>query len=101
MTNKNQNIISGSLRLIKECPVCNTKYNLRRLQVIDFSEDGFLVYFSCPVCLSSLLAQITEAPFGLVGSAMLTDLEAEEIMKFRNGERVNYDDVLEIYQNLK
>ncbi|HPI67115.1 MAG TPA: hypothetical protein PKZ16_01030 [bacterium] len=100
MDNKNKNIINGSLRLIKQCPVCATKYEARKIQIIDFTENGVLVHFFCDVCQSSLLAQITEMPFGIVGSAMLTDLVAEEVNKFRNSGPVTIDDVIEVHQKL-
>ena len=98
---QNKNIILNSLRLIRKCPVCNSKYTQNRVQIIDSNQDGVLVYFSCPVCFSSLLAQIAEMPFGMVGSAMLTDLQADEVLKFKKGETVSVDDVLNVYQELK
>lgn len=97
----NQGIISNSLRLIKQCPVCNTKYTSRKVQIVDFSDTGVLLYFSCPVCFSSLLANVTEMPFGLVGSAMLTDLQFNEVKKFKNADPVNADDVLGVYKALE
>ncbi len=98
---KNKNIITNSLRLIRQCPVCQTKYEVRKVQVVDLTETGVLVYFSCPICFSSLIAQIVEAPFGMVGSAMLTDLEAGEVKKFKDGDGVTADDVLEVYERLE
>ncbi len=97
----NHGIISHSLRLIKQCPVCNTSYTSRKVQIVDFTETGVLLYFSCPICQSSLLAQIVEMPFGMVGSAMLTDLKFNEVQKFKNAQPVNADDVLEVYQKLE
>ena len=98
MNNKDTNIISSSLKLIKECPVCHTHYDIKKVQILDYSEDGVLVYFFCPICLSSLLANIIEMPFGVIGSAMLTDLEADEVLKFKKTGAVTVDDVLQVYQ---
>lgn len=95
------NIISSSLKLVKECPVCSTRYTTRRAQIVEQTEAGYLIYFSCIHCNSSLLANITEMPFGLVGSAMLTDLELNEVQKFKNSEPVTVDDVLEVHQKLE
>ena len=97
----NHSIINSSLRLIKQCPVCSTKYVSRKVQIIDYAESGVLLHFSCPTCFSSLLANVTEMPFGLVGSAMLTDLQAEEVLKFKNKEKVTSDDVLDVYERLE
>lgn len=98
---KNTSIINNSLRLIRQCPVCQTKYEVRKVQVVELTDSGVLVYFFCPICLSSLIAQITEVPFGMVGSAMLTDLEVDEVKKFKDGDGVTADDVLEVYQKLE
>jgi len=94
-------IIKRSLKLIKKCPVCNRQYLFSQAQLIEQTETEALVYFSCDSCHSSLLAKVINMPFGVIGSAMLTDLEAEEVLKFKKGEAVNVDDVLEVYQRLE
>ncbi|MCG2687093.1 hypothetical protein L6278_03115 [Candidatus Parcubacteria bacterium] len=99
--NKNKDIIQNSLKLVKNCPVCRTKYTIPMADVVQELETGYLVYFSCANCKSSLLTQISEMPFGLIGSAMLTDLELNEVLKFKNGEKVTVDDVLEVYESLE
>ncbi len=101
MDNKNKNIVNGSLRLIKQCPVCANNYEAQKIKIVDFTESGVLVHFFCEICQSSLLAQITEMPFGIVGSAMLTDLAAHEVNKFKNSGPVTIDDVIEVYQKLR
>lgn len=101
MNNKNKNIIENSLKLVKNCPVCSTKYTEKSAEVASEIESGYLMYFSCKKCSSSLLAQVVEVPFGLIGSAMLTDLELNEVLKFKNSEKVSVDDVLEVYQELE
>ena len=100
MQNKNT-LIQNSLKLIKSCPVCATEYTLVMADVVEDLEDAYLVYFSCSNCCSSLLAQVNEVPFGLIGSAMLTDLELNEVLKFKNSEKVCIDDVLEVYKKLE
>ncbi|MFH1610846.1 MAG: hypothetical protein ABIA91_03050 [Patescibacteria group bacterium] len=100
MNNRNK-IIENSLKLVKSCPVCNSKYTEKSAEVASEIEAGYLIYFACHKCSSSLLAQVVEAPFGLIGSAMLTDLELNEVLKFKNGEKVSVDDVLDVYQKLE
>jgi hypothetical protein len=96
-------LTSQSIRLIKHCPSCQTKYAEKDAKIVaPADKDGkVLIYFNCPVCQSSLLAQMVAMPFGLFGSAALTDLEANEVKKFIHGEKVSYDDVLEVYQKLE
>jgi|GEM_PF-351457 len=97
----NKNIIKNSLKLIKQCPVCNSEYLLEKITVVAGEEDGYLLHFSCNHCANALLVKIAPLPFGVIGSAMLTDLEANEVLKFKNAGTVSVDDVLEVYQNLE
>ncbi|PIT89804.1 hypothetical protein COU23_01905 [Candidatus Kuenenbacteria bacterium CG10_big_fil_rev_8_21_14_0_10_36_11] len=101
MNQKNKEIIQHSLKLIKHCPVCANKYEDSQLRVLDWVDNGVLIYFMCKYCQSSLLAQISEMPFGVVGSAMLTDLSVSEVIKFRNANAITVDDVLEVYEKLE
>ncbi len=96
-----KNFIAKSLKLIKQCPSCQASYVAQKVEVLQANDYGVLVYFNCQVCSSSLIATITEMPFGVIGSAMLTDLSAPEITKFFNQPEINDDDVLEVYQELE
>jgi hypothetical protein len=101
MQNKNKNIFSEyALKLVKACPNCKNSFNEKQIDLVEENEDGFLVYFMCSKCLHSYVANIKEMPFGLVGSAMLTDLELNEVQKFKNAERVVADDVLDVHEKL-
>ena len=97
----NKNIITGALRLIKQCPSCQTKYTQSQAKILDFTKTGALIYFSCPTCSSSLVAKILETPFGVVGSAMLTEFEPREVLKFQNLAAINIDDLLKLHQSLE
>lgn len=97
----NKNIIQNSLKLIKQCPVCSSKYLIEKIAIVSDEEDGYLLHFSCHNCANALLAKIAPLPFGIIGSAVLTDLEANEVLKFKNAGSVSVDDVLEVYEKLE
>jgi len=99
--NQSKNIIINSIRLIRKCPSCNSAYTEKDVKIIEQTDEGVLLHFSCSACSCSLLAQVSELPFGIVGSAMLTDLESGEVLKFKNEGEVVIDDVLEVYQELE
>ena len=90
---------SQNLRLIKQCPICNTDYIQSQMQVLDESEFGVLTYISCRTCGANLLTKFASFPQGLIGNAILTDLEAQEVMDFANMSELTADEVLEIQQN--
>ena len=48
-----------------------------------------------------MVSNLINMPFGLAGSAILTDLTADEVLKFKKGEGVSVDDVLDVYQKLE
>jgi len=101
MQEQNKHLFDNSLRLVKHCPVCHTKYSPSSVSLVFSSAESHLLYFACHSCSSSLLARVMEMPFGVVGSAMLTDLERNEVDKFFSGEKVSIDDVLEVHQMLE
>jgi len=93
-------LTSHTLHLIKICPVCQAKFGAESLSVVEKNEEGkVLVLLSCKNCQSSLLARVVEMPFGILGTAALTDIQASEVKKFMEGEKVAFDDVLELYKN--
>lgn len=89
---------SLNLRLIKSCPVCNQEYRQSMIQVLDESELGFLTYATCSTCGANLLTRFSSLPQGVIGNAILTDLQAEEVLDFADSEALTEDDVLAIQQ---
>lgn len=98
--NQNQIFKELSLKLVKSCPNCKASFVLENIEVVDESGGEIVSYFSCGNCQSSLVAKINQLPFGVVGHAMMTDLEREEVMMLGGVEGVTEDGVLEIYQKL-
>ena len=94
-------ILRQSQQLNPECPICNHKYDIQRIQILDENEQGVLTHFSCKNCFASFLATIVETPFGHMASGLLTDLCADEVLKFAEQDTINNDDVLEIHEMLE
>jgi len=91
LTNTSQQIMPG-------CPICNKKYEVQKIQIIDEVEGRVLSHFQCTHCSSCFLASITETPFGHMAAGLMTDLRADEVVKFAGSEPVSYDDVLDLYE---
>lgn len=85
------------IQLIQECPLCGKKYLPVNIRTVSESDSGTLLYFSCSNCLGGLVATVVDAPFGLIGSGLVTDLQFEEIKKFIRGDKVTEDDVLAVH----
>ncbi len=86
-----------STQLIQECPLCGSAYTLAGVRVVQKTEEGTLIYFKCSDCRVGLVAAVMEAPFGLLGSGLVTDLQHDEVQRFLHGSVVTEDDVLALH----
>jgi transposase-like protein len=98
---KYHDLIKASHQVNPRCPICSQKYDFQKIQILDESEAGVLSYFKCDKCSASFLATVTETPFGHIAQGLLTDLEAEEVLKFAKHEAITHDDVLEVHEQLE
>jgi len=63
---------------------------------------SILSYFKCESCFSGIALKIMIMPHGLVGQAIVTDLEPREILNLKNKNSfVNSGDVLHVYNFFK
>jgi len=96
MNNKGQ----FSLRLIQKCPVCNHDFLEGKIQILEEAESSFLAYLTCGHCHSSIIVRVMTLPHGMVGNAILTDLNSGEVTKFASTEVVSGDEVLSAHQEI-
>ncbi len=89
-----------NLRLIRNCPICQHEYQPANVQVLNESEFGVLTYATCSFCGAHLLTKFANLPQGVVGNAILTDLQAQEVLTFAEQLAVTGDDVLAAHQLL-
>lgn len=82
------------LKIISQCPVCDTKFNTRQSQILEDKGNAHLVYLNCKKCLNSVLAVVRFDPQGISSIGMVTDLTEREVLKFKDGQEVSFDDVL-------
>ena len=90
----------NSIRLIQQCPVCNKKYQENKVQILDEQGNAFLAYLTCSFCRSNIIVRVVSLPQGLVGSAILTDLNPDEVIEFSERQSIVSDDVLYTHQLL-
>lgn len=91
----------ASLLLIKKCPLCNNNYLADKLEILDDSGNTFLAYLSCGYCGSHLIVRVVASPHGLVGTASITDLLADEVMTFSQEEIITANDIIELVAIIK
>jgi len=91
----------ASLMLIKQCPLCNNSYHPQRTEILEEGGNTFLAHLSCSYCGSHLIIRVVASAHGLIGTASITDLQANEVLIFRDEEVISVDDILELAELIK
>jgi|SRR3989338_811325 len=91
----------GYLRVMRECPVCNTAYRAEQVSVLDAADHNHLVHLTCNACHNALLALVTVSPLGMSSIGVMTDLTAADADRCQRQPPVSEDDVLSFHQVLK
>lgn len=89
------------LKPLIHCPVCQKKYDPRRVTLL--SEDGrkTALHLACEGCGASSLVFVSIGPMGAVSLGMLSDLESDEAKRFYGQKAVSADDALSLHRFLK
>lgn len=88
------------LQFILRCPLCNASYKASRAEIIEEREESFLVYLSCPKCLSSIIAVVNVGGIGVTSLGLITDMTKEDVIRLKRGKKVSGNDILNIYETL-
>ena len=92
------NLFNESLRLITHCPVCKVRYSSNQAKVIEERPDYNLVHITCQNCSKSILAIVMTGSLGVNSVGMVTDLSSDDVLRLRDADPVNADDVLAVHQ---
>ncbi|MFH1781007.1 MAG: hypothetical protein ABH835_00085 [Patescibacteria group bacterium] len=87
-------------KLISQCPICEAKDSTFNVKIIEEKEDAQLTYIKCNKCQGKLMALIVANGPIVSSIGLITDLNHEDIEKFRNREPLHEDDLIEIHQIL-
>ncbi|MFA4871614.1 MAG: hypothetical protein WC610_00935 [Patescibacteria group bacterium] len=90
-----------TLRLVSYCPVCHCHYNPLEAKILDENETAHLIYVKCGRCKSAIVALILANSFGVSSVGLITDLDSQEVNKFRESAKINSDELLGVYEALK
>ncbi len=92
--------LDDGLRLVSYCPVCHYPYNPLEAKIVDESDGAHLIHVRCRRCRSAILALVMANQLGVSSVGLITDLDSQEILKFKESSRIGGDDVLSIYRFL-
>lgn len=80
--------------------MCGHSYKTISVRVVRETANGSLLYFKCTQCRGGLVASVMDAPFGLLGSGLMTDLQYDEVERYAVADSISEDDVLDVHTML-
>lgn len=92
---------NDNIKFVSRCPLCNTEYQSDRAEIIEEKEGEALIYVECLKCKSSIVATVMFGGVGLVAIGLVTDLNKNDIEKFKEAPPISSDEMLEVYKVLK
>ena len=104
MANQNHNNSPSplsNLRFVSYCPLCNTHYNPSEAKLLDQKDGAHLIHVECRSCGSSILAVVITGGIGISSVGLVTDLIAEDVLRFKGQDSLSEDDVLAAYELLR
>jgi hypothetical protein len=94
----NNNLFNKEIKFMQQCPVCQTSRRLIKANILEEDETKRLLYLTCPTCQSSVIMLISLGMFGLESNGLITDLIPVEVLKYRQEEVINTNDLLDLHQ---
>jgi DNA-directed RNA polymerase subunit RPC12/RpoP len=89
-------------KLIQKCPICGAEYNHNKIKILETQDLYILSYLKCTSCNSGLALKILMLPHGMVGQAVVTELDDEELKNIKKvNESIAGEDVLYVYDFFK
>ena len=99
--NNSSSFFDEGIKLISFCPLCQAKQEKMAVNVLEKNETARLVHLECQNCRTAILALVMVSAAGLNSMGMITDLSAGEVLKFKEAEDLEADELLEFYQMQK
>lgn len=94
------NLFNDNPTLITHCPVCNLRYDPIEARILEEGDNAHLVFIKCRDCASAVLAVIVSNNMGISSIGLITDLSAEDVIRFKQRGKISVDDVIEVHQFL-
>ncbi len=94
------------LGFMLHCPVCNVKYDLSNVKILDSEQDEgtsearLLIHSDCQKCKSSVMFNIDINGPDAIAVIAKTDLTSRDSAKFSDYPALNADDCIQIHQSL-
>ena len=88
------------VKLVSYCPLCEASYNPEEAKVLGENHDSHLMHIRCGNCSNAVLALVLVSGVGVSSVGMVTDLAHDEVDRFKQGDSVSTDDVIDMHRML-
>lgn len=82
------------------CPFCNTSFSPQKACVLGENNESWLLHVTCVTCKSSIVVLMIIGEVGVSSFGLITDLTVTEIDQFRGSDRIEANDLIDLYQLL-
>ena len=86
------------IKFVSKCPICQSRYKDDQANIIEQKADAHLVHIECQNCHGNVVALIVQAGMGLNSFALVTDLTAKDVLKFKDKQAITENDCIQIHQ---
>lgn len=80
-----------SPKLLSHCPLCDATYEDQCIRLLGEHGGMRLFHLTCPSCAHAILAVTLENQSGITSMGMVTDLEAQDAIRFQDVEPISAD----------
>jgi len=92
---------NDQLKIISNCPVCNSKKFTDNIKILDENETSHLLFVQCNKCQTKVVVLVTSGMQGLSSIGVLTELNSDEIIRFSHEDPISADDVAHLYEQFE
>lgn len=88
---------TSGLRLLKDCPVCQTNFQQSDIRVIDTYQNVHVLHLTCSGCAHAIISVCTVSSFGMSSVGMATDLSAIDAERVLDTDPIHEDELLSFH----
>jgi hypothetical protein len=90
-----------SSHLLAQCPLCHAAYPSADVQLVGEKGTTRLFHCTCRTCGHAMLAIVLENQGAVSSVGLMTDLEIQDAMRFREAAVISADDCIAIHRLLE
>ncbi len=86
---------------LARCPFCTVLYNENRIRAVGTKHNGEVTHATCDYCLRAMLFAVDRRGAHIACVGVLTDCDADELIRFEKTPKISLDEVLSAHVELR